>query len=405
MAMGWLIYRLTDSELMLGMIWFAMRGPSFLFSPIAGALVDRMDARRLTIAIQTMDMITMSVLGLITIGGHVQVWHILACCCALGITKAFDVPVRQTLVVQIINQRSDLPNAIALTSAIFNAAGLTGPMLGGAVLWLASTPIVKAWLGEGQGEGLCFLVDAISFVAVIGSVIALRIIQKPPVVQRQPLLKEMKDGFVAAFGFVPIRDLLLLITAVGLLAGPYNTLLPAIARDVLAGDEQTYSLLMAAGGIGAIIGAIYLARRPTVLGLGKIIAAGTTFFGSSLVLFAFSTNLWISALLLVAAALGYMIILAGSNTVIQTLVDDSLRGRVMSLYGMTFMGSIPVGALLAGKFASMTSAPLAIGIGGLACIICGLIFATRLPSLLAKAKPIYAKRGVMQAETTAAAGN
>ncbi len=397
MAMGWLVYRLTGDELMLGLVGFAMQVPTFILAPLSGALVDRWNARTVMICSQASDMLTILTLALITIGGDIQVWHLLAGCSVLGIAKAFDMPARQSLVVQIIERREDLPNAIALNSSMFHGARLIGPVLGGMVIGLAATPPIEAWLGPGRGEGLCFLVDGISYIAVIASLLGLRLTNRPPPGPRRHLLHEVKEGFGYVVGFVPMRAMMLLIAAVALLGIPYGTLLPAIARHTLNGHERTYSILMSAGGCGAFMGALYLARRHSVLGLGRVIVITTCLFGMALVLFSLSTTLWLSIVLLVAAGATSMVTMAGSNTIVQTLVPDTLRGRVMSFYGMTFMGSMPLGALMAGKLATILGAPLTIALGGIACTAAGIIFGLYLPTLRAIARPAFVERGILPA--------
>ncbi len=403
MAMGWLVYRLTGDELMLGLIGFCMHVPTFVLSPVAGALVDRWNRRTVMVCAQATDMLTILILAAITLSGRVEVWHLFVGCGVLGVAKAFDLPARQALVVEIIEHRDDLSNAIALNSSMFHGARLIGPVLGGAVIWLAGTGPVAAWLGEGRGEGLCFLIDGVSYLAVIASLLALRLTNRVEPATRRHLLHDMKEGFVHAFGFGPMRALMILMATIALLGVPYGTLLPAIAKDVLDGNERTYSLLMAAGGLGAFIGAMYLAGRRSVLGLGRVIAVCTILFGASLVLFSFSTHLWVSAALLVAAGAASMVAMAGTNTIIQTLVADATRGRVMSFFGMTFMGAMPIGALLAGKLATVIGAPTTVTLGGLACAVAGAAFASRLPMLRAAAKPIYVERGILPAMTEVSA--
>ncbi|MEX1017613.1 MAG: MFS transporter [Phycisphaeraceae bacterium] len=391
MAMGWLVYRLTEDPFMLGLIGFCMHVPTFALSPIAGALVDRWNRRTVMVAAQSLDMLTMLALAALTLTGHVEVWHLLLGCSVLGTAKAFDLPARQSLVVEIIEHRDDLPNAIALNSSMFHGARMLGPMLGGLIIYLVGP----------NGEGYCFLLDGLSYIAVIGALLALRLTARVEPATRKHLLHDMKEGFVHAFGFAPMRALMLLMGTIALLGIPYGTLLPAIARDVLEGTERTYSMLVAAGGLGAFLGAMYLAGRRSVLGLGRIIAACTVMFGLSLAGFSFSTHLWVSLPLLVVAGAVSMVAMAGTNTIIQTLVADETRGRVMSFFGMTFMGAMPMGALLAGKLATLIGAPTTILLGGLACAAAGLVFGLHIPALRAVARPVYIERGIIPPMTEA----
>lgn len=395
MAMGWLVYRLTGDPFMLGMIGFFTHVPTFLLSPLAGALVDRWDRRTVMVAAQGLNMLTMLVLAGLGLSGVIEVWHLFVGCGALGVGKAFDLPARQSLVVEIIEHRDDLSNAIALNSSMFQAARLIGPVLGGAVIGFASLDVVVDRLGPGQGEGLCFLLDGLSYIAVIGSLLALKLETKPEPAVRRHLLHDMREGFKHAFGFRPIRALMMLMGSVALLGIPYTTLLPVVADQVLGGNEHTYSLLVSAGGLGAFVGAMYLAGRQTVLGLGRVITLSVITFGLSLVAFSFSSSTSLSLLLLAAVGAASMVAMAGINTIIQTLVEDKARGRVMSFFGMTFMGALPAGALLFGQSASVFGAPATIRVGGLCCVAAGLAFGLRLPALRAVARPVYIERGIL----------
>ena len=404
MAIAWLVYRITGDEWMLGLIPFAMHVPTFLLSPLAGALVDRWNRRTVMVCAQLLDMVSMLVLAWLSLTGRVELWHVYATVALLGVAKGFDLPARQSLVVDIIDHRDDLPNAIALNSSMFQAARLIGPMLGAGVIWASGQPGVIAIFGEGQGEGICFLLDGLSYFAVISSLLALRLSAKPETHARKHLLHDMKEGFVHAFGFRPMRALMLLIGTIALLGIPYSSLLPVIADRVLRGNERTYSLLMSAGGLGAFLGALYLASRDTVLGLGKVIALSTILFGLSLAMFALSSWLWLSLLLLTLAGAASMVAMAGTNTIIQTLVEDATRGRVMSFFGMTFMGAMPLGSVIAGKLATYIGAPYTVLLGGLACVVAGLMFGWRLPVLRAIARPVYIERGILPQWSTGTQG-
>lgn len=384
-AMGWLVYRLTGDPLMLGLVGFCMHVPTFLLSPVAGVLVDRWNRRTMMVAAQSTDMAAMLVLAALTLSGEVQLWHVFTTCVVLGLVKAFDIPARHALVVEIVEDRGDLSNAIALNSSMFHGARLIGPVLGGAII-----PLV----GE-NGEGVCFLIDGLSYIAVITSLLLLRLPPGPEPATRKHLLHDMAEGLRYVVGFGPMRSLMGLMAVLALLGVPYMTLLPVFAEAVLGGDSRTYGLLMAASGGGALMGALYLAARRSVLGLGRAIAACTVCFGAALLLFSLSRQLWLSMALLVAAGSLSMVTMAGTNTIIQMLVDDVMRGRVMSFFAMTFMGAMPLGSLLAGQLARVFGAPATVMLCGVACVIAGLTFGYRLPALRALARPIYIERGII----------
>lgn len=394
MAMGWLVYRLTGSPVMLGFVGFSMQFPTFLLSPLAGALVDRWNRRTVLVAAQSVNMITMLGLAATTLSGRVEVWQVFTACVLLGTTKAFDIPARQSLVVEIIEHRDDLSNAIALNSSMFQAAKLLGPMLGGAVMWAAGLE-AAAGLGATGGEGLCFLLDGLSYVAVISSLAALRLEDRPEPAVRRHLGYDVLEGFQHAFGFRPIRALILLMGAIALLGMPYNTLLPVVADRVLGGNEGTYSLLMGAVGLGAFFGAMYLASRRSVLGLGRVITLAVLLFGAALTGFSFSGSLPVALGWLILSGAASMIALAGVNTIIQTLVADAARGRVMSFFGMTFMGAMPLGALLFGETAARIGAMDTLRIAGVCCVLAGISFGVRLPTLRVLARPVYVERGLL----------
>lgn len=400
MAIAWWVYRVTGNEWMLGLIPFFMHLPTFLLSPLAGALADRWNRRRVLVGAQLLDMVTMLTLAALGFSDLLQLWHLYAGCALLGVAKAFDLPARQALVVEIISHRDDLSNAIALNSSMFQAARLIGPVLGAGVMWVASRDPVVARIGAGQGETLCFLLDGLSYFAVIAALLGLRLQPQTQPEVRKHLLHDMKEGFDYAFGFRPMRALMMLVGVSALMGAPYTSQLPAIADQVLSGDEHTYGLLMSAGGLGAFLGAMYLAARKTVLGLGRVIAISTALFGLSLIAFAFSTSLTVSLFLLTLAGTAAMISWAGTNTVIQTLVTDDKRGRVMSFFGMTFMGGMPLGSLIYGRIATTLGAPFAVILGGVMVTLGGVFFGVRLPAIRAMARPVYIERGILPRMTT-----
>ena len=381
-ATSWLVYRLTGSAFLLGVVGFAGQIPTFFLAPLAGVLVDRFDRHRTLVITQTLAMIQSFTLAFLALTGVIRVVHIIVLSVFQGFINAFDTPARQAFVVEIVERQEDLPNAIALNSSMFNGARLLGPSIAGILIASA-------------GEGMCFLVDAISYLAVIASLLAMNIRPRTLPPPSMPIWQGVKDGFTYAFGFAPIRSILFLLGLVSLTGMPYVVLMPVFARDILHGGPDTLGFLSAASGMGALAGAIYLASRKTVLGLGRIMGLSATIFGAALIAFAFSRVLWLSLLLLLLVGFGMMVQMASSNTVLQTIVDDDKRGRVMSFYAMAFLGMAPFGSLFAGGVASRIGAPATILIGGVTCILGAIIFVQRLPSLRQMVRPIYAQRGII----------
>lgn len=384
-ATAWLVYRLTNSALLLGLVSFAGQIPTFLVAPIAGVLVDRWNRHRVLVVTQAAAMIQSALLAWFTLRGTITVWHILALSAFQGLINAFDVPARQSFVVEMVDAREDLANAIALNSSMVNAARLIGPSVGGVLIALV-------------GEGWCFFIDAVSYLAVIASLLAMRL-RPRAAAQRAPkhVLVELREGFGYASAFAPIRVILMLLAFVSLTAVPYSVLMPIFASQVLHGGPHTLGLLMAATGVGAVAGALWLAARTTVLGLGRTLAIAAGTFGAALVAFGFSHSLWLSTLLLVAAGGGMMVHMAASNTLIQTMVDEDKRGRVMSFYTMAFFGTMPFGSLAAGWLGARIGAPATVAWGGVATIAAVLLFVRKLPELRRQARPIYERLGILPA--------
>jgi MFS family permease len=299
-----------------------------------------------------------------------------------GVVNAFDMPARQAFVVEMVERREDLPNAIALNSTIFNGARLVGPSAAGILI-------------AAFGEGTCFLVDGFSYLAVIASLLAMRIRAPTARPRHAPFLAHLAEGFRYAFGFAPIRAIMVLLATVSLAGFPYTVLMPVFARDILDGDSHLLGFLTGAGGVGALGGALYMASRRTVLGLGKVISLAGGGFGVSLIAFSFSRWIPLSFVLMLATGFCMMVQMASSNTVLQTLVDDDKRGRVMSIYTMAFMGMAPFGSLLAGTGASALGAPATVLLGGVVCIVGAVAFASSLPTLRRLVRPIYVKRGIL----------
>ncbi|HJP85334.1 MAG TPA: MFS transporter [Gemmatimonadaceae bacterium] len=383
-ATSWLVYRLSGSVFLLGVVGFFGQIPTLLLAPFAGVLVDRWDRHRILVVTQVLSMLQSVGLAVLTFAGVITVVDVLLLQLAQGVINAFDTPARQAFVVHMVEDRRDLPNAIALNSSMVNASRIIGPSVGGILI-------------AAFGEAWCFTVDAISYVAVIASLVAMRL-DKPSAAPRDTRVwEELRAGFRYVAHFEPTRDSLLLLALVATMGMPYAVLMPAIASEVLHGGPHTLGYLMTASGVGALAGAFYLASRRSVLGLGRAIVIASITFGLSLVAFSFSRRLWLSLLLLPFVGGGMMVEMASTNTILQTIVDDSMRGRVMAFYTMAFLGTAPLGSLLAGFAAAHIGPMETIFVGGLSCILGGALFAMRLPTLRAHVRPIYIERGILVA--------
>jgi MFS family permease len=382
-ATSWLVYRLTGSPLLLGIVGFAGQIPSFLLAPLAGVLVDRWNRHRLLVATQVLALFQSLGMAILALTGYIKIWHVIVLSIFQGLINAFDMPARQAFVVEMVEKREDLPNAIALNSSMVNAARLLGPSLGGIVI-------------AAVGEGWCFMLDAVSYLAVIASLLVMKITPRMlRVTNDANILAQLREGWEYAVRFAPIRNILLLLALVSLVGMPYTVLMPVFANEVLHGGPSTLGLLMAASGVGALMGAMFLAARKSVLGLGKFIPLMAAAFGAGLILFSFTRRLWLSLGLMVITGLGFMVQMAASNTVLQTIVEEDKRGRVMSFYTMAFMGTAPFGSLLAGSIAEQIGAPHTLLFGGVGCILGAVWFASSLPALRRDVRPIYIKIGIL----------
>ena len=381
-ATAWLVYRLTDSAFLLGLVNFCSQIPMLFLGPLAGVYVDRWDRQRVLICTQVLSLVQVTLLAALTLSGHVTVWHVLVLQLAQGVIGAFDTPSRQAFVISLLDDRADLSNAIALNSSMVNGSRIVGPAVAGGLIALV-------------GEGWCFALDAVSYMPVIASLLAIRVANPEPPVSGEPVLQQLRDGYQYVRSFAPIRTALILVAAVSLFGIPSTVLMPVMASDVLAGDANTLGVLMAASGVGALMGALYLASRQTVVGLGRVIGYSTTVYGVMLIGFGLSKSVMLSVGLLLVSGIGYITAIAAANTLIQTLVDEQFRGRVMAFYTMAFLGSMPVGSLVAGIVADWLRVPTTIALGGLLCALTGLWFMSRLPSLRAIVRPIYIERGII----------
>ncbi|MGE5175612.1 MAG: MFS transporter [Hyphomicrobiales bacterium] len=381
-ATSWLVYRLTGSAWMLGLVGFAGQFPTFLLAPVAGVWVDRWDRHRVLVVTQILAAIQSGILAFLALTGWITVRDIVILSVFQGLINAVDMPARQSFVVEMVEDRADLPNAIALNSTMFNSARLIGPSIAGLLI---------AWIGEGW----CFLIDAVSYLAVIASLLMMRV--APRVLTKKPgrIVTEIVEGYRYVSGFAPIRAVLLLLALVSLLGMPYIVLMPIMAGAVLHGGPHTLGFLMAASGLGALSGALYLATRRTVLGLGRVIAFAASGFGLGLAAFSLSRSLWLSLPLMTISGLCGIVMMASSNTILQTLTDDDKRGRVMSFYSMAFFGTTPLGSLIAGSLASGIGAPHTILVGGLCCVLGALLFFRKLPALRKVVHPVYIRLGIL----------
>ena len=381
-ALSWLVYRMTGSEVLLGVVGFVAQIPSFLLAPVAGVLIDRWSRYRVLLVTQVISMIQAGILAWLSLTGTLEIWHIIVLSLVLGCINAFDMPARHSFVIDMVENKDDMGNAIALNSMMFNGARLIGPSVAGVVL--ATT-----------GEGVCFLINALSYIFIIISLLAMRVPAMGEKKKETKIFSELKEGFAYAFGFPPIKSIILLLGLVSLMGASYQVLMPVYAKDILHGDSHTFGFLMGAAGAGALLGAVYLASRESVMKLGRLIPAATALLSVGLVALAFNSSFLVSMFLMFFTGLGMMAQAAASNTIIQTITDDDKRGRVMSLYTMALMGTAPFGSLLAGWMAKLLGTPWTIFIGGAVCLIGALVFYKRLPTLKKIVQPVYVRMGII----------
>lgn len=380
-ATSWLVYRLSGSALLLGVASFAGQAPMFFLGSFAGVWIDRLDRRRVLIFTQSCAMLQSGLLAAFALTHTIGIAHILCLNLFQGLINVLDMPARQTMLVDMLDDRADLPNAVALNSSMVNAARLVGPSIGGILI-------------ARFGEGVCFAADTLSYAAVIGSLLAMRVAQRPTP-HGTHVLHQLRDGLRYALGFPPIRAVLLLLSITSLMGLPYMTMMPVVVRTVFHGEASLLGFMMAASGLGALCGALYLASRSSVLGLGRIAALGAGSFGLSLAGLSFSRNVALSLGLMAVAGASMMVQMAAGNTILQTIVDEDRRGRVMSLYSVAVFGMMPFGNLLAGTLADRIGASATLGLGGVCCAIGGLLFLRVLPALRSHVQPIYERLGIV----------
>jgi MFS family permease len=386
-AMSWLVYRLTGSAFLLGAVAFCNQIPTFFLSPFAGVIADRLNRQRLLLCTQSLSMLQAMTLSALVLTGTIRTWQIVGLSLFIGIVNAFDIPARQSFVVEMVDKKEDLGNAIALNSAMFNGARFIGPSVAGILI---ST----------LGEGICFLLNGISYVAVLMALAAIRMRPRQDREGTTHVWQELCEGVAYAYHFKPIMAILCLLAVFSLAGSPYVVLMPVYAKEVLHGGAHTFGFLMSAAGIGALASTMYLASRKSVLGLEMVIPLAASGCGVAIAAFAISRNFTLSLVFLFLAGFGMMTQIASSNTIVQTIVDEDKRGRVMSLYAMSLMGMMPFGSLLAGAVAGKIGVQHTLLLGATFCIIGALIFASKLRRLRELVRPIYAKMGLIP-ETTA----
>lgn len=375
-AQAWLVYRLTGSSVMLGLVSFSSQIPVFLMAPAGGIVADRFRRRRVVIGTQTASMLLALVLSALTLTGAVRIWHIFVLAALLGVVNAFDIPARQAFFVEMVG-REDLINAIALNSSMFNASRIIGPAVAGILV-------------AGIGEGWCFFANGVSYIAVIAGLLLMTIVEHRPVKPSASPLADVIEGFRFVIGSQPIHHLLILLGILSVTGMPFAVLMPIFADQILHGGAKGLGILMGASGVGALAGALLLATRQTVKGLGRWVAISAGAFGVSLIAFAVSRSFWVSCALLLPVGFAGMVEMGSSNTLIQTMSPDHLRGRVMSVYSMMFMGMAPLGAVVSGVTAARWGAPATVAGGGIVCMAAAAVFGWRWPSLRSEARRLIA---------------
>jgi MFS family permease len=372
-AMIWLVYHLTQSPVLLGIVGFVSQVPNLVLVPFGGVLSDRWNHQHTLIATQALSMLQSFALAILTLTGTIHIWHIIALSLFQGIVNAIDSPTRQAFVPKIVEQKDDLINAIALNSSMFNGARLVGPAIGGVLL-------------ASVGAGYCFLIDGISYVAVLLALMAMRLKPSAPKASQTSFTfttvgQHLKEGFVYAFSFAPVRTILLLVGMVSFLGINFVVILPIFSNEILHGDANTLGLMMAASGVGSLIAALQLSLRRGIQGLGRLVAIAPIIYGLGMIAFAASRSIWLSVLVLAIIGFGSLLQSASSNTIIQTLVPDEMRGRVMSIYIMSFLGMISFGNLFQGTLVSLIGAPTTVAISGAICTLIAVFYARQLPRL------------------------
>ncbi|MGB9069535.1 MAG: MFS transporter [Candidatus Acidiferrales bacterium] len=387
-AEAWLVYRLTGSSLLLGTVTFAGQLPVLLISPFAGLVADRLNRRKIVITTQFASMIIAGILAGLTLSKHVTVEQVIILAALMGVVNAFDIPARQSFLVEMVG-REDLMNAIALNSSMFNAARIIGPSIAGILV-------------ASFGEGWCFFANSVSYIAVIAGLLLMKVPPRPRAAESVSPFEHIAEGFRFVRHAGPIRALLLLVGLVSLVAMPYAVLMPVFAAKILHGNARTLGILMTSAGLGALIGALMLASRRGVKGLSRIVSIACAAFGLTLILFSFSHWWILSALLLIPVGFSVMTQMGSTNTLIQSMVPDRLRGRTMAVYSMMFLGVAPFGALLSGWSADRIGAPHTLAIGGVIAILGAIAFARHLPKIRIEARQLLDAASVEAAQASEA---
>lgn len=380
-AGSWLIYRLTNSPFLLGAFAFAMNFPALIFSPLAGVAADRFDRRSLLVLVNTLSMVQAFILWVLVFTHQVQVWHVMTLSVILGILSAYELPIRQSFISQMIDDPKDLANAVALNSSVFNGSRLIGPAIAGVTI-------------AAFGEGICFLLNALSFLPVIAALCLMRLtyVKKEKMMSSRHSLIE---GFRYVYHSMPIRLLLIMVSVLSMLSGAFHALAPIFAKEVFGGGPKTLGLLLSCSGAGALLGAMYLAGRSTVIGLGRVTAVAAAGTATSLMMFAVILDIRWAAAAVFLSGLAMIMSIGGMNVIIQTLVDESKRGRVMSLYGIALVGLSPIGSLAAGTIATHAGVSTALLSAGALALIASIFFWFRLPRFRSFVRPIYAAKGII----------
>ncbi len=382
-ATSWLVYKLTKSALMLGLVGFVGQTPTFLLAPVAGVLVDRWNRHRVLVVTQILALIQSGLLAAFTLSGRITVMDILILSAFQGCINAFDMPARQAFVVEMLESRADLPNAIALNSSMVNMARLVGPSFAGILIAMV-------------GEGGCFAIDSVSYIAVVASLLMMRLPKRPKILVRgRRIAQELKEGFLYAVRFKPVRSVLLILATTSLMGMPYIVLLPIMVSEHLGGGAALLGYLTGMSGLGALTGVLFLASRKSVLGLGRVVWTSAGMFGLGLIGFAFSHVVALSMVMIFFAGMGLMLQMASGNTILQTVADEDKRGRVMSFYTMAVAGMVPFGSLLSGFLAKHLGAPAALMIGGTCVLLGAFKFFLALPAIREQVRPIYRNLGIL----------
>jgi MFS family permease len=380
-AQSWLLYRLTESTTLLGVLAFAGSVPILLLAPFAGLWSDRANLHRLMFAIQILEMCQAAALAALAVAGVIAPWHIVTLSMLLGVLVAIELPVRHAYLLELVGDKTDLPNAVAVTSMMANTGRLIGPAVAG---------IAIAWIGEAG----CFVLNTLSYIAVVVTFLMIRVTSSPRAATHASILAGLSEGLRYAWHFVPIRVLLSLLATTAFLAMPYSALMPALTRDVLGGGSEEMGFLVGAAGLGGVAGTVYLASRRNVRGLIGVIAYAIFGAGTALAIVPWSGHLWLALALLVILGFCLLVTSVSVNMILQTIVDDDKRGRVMSLYTAAFLGVAPFGSLAAGALADLVGVSATLTLCGITCACGALYLARKRPQIRQHIVPIYTRLGI-----------